>query len=77
LVVVVYEMLTGRHPFVASSGVELDRAIVAGKATPLAALVPDAPPGWQEFFNHALAREVTRRPRAPGDFISMLQSALE
>lgn len=75
LAVVTYEMVTGTHPFEAPSGDELGWAIVAGEATPLAAHVPDVPPGRQEFFDHALAREAT--PSSCGRFISALQRALE
>jgi len=76
LAVVVYEMLTGAHPFAAASGFELERAIAAGEATPLAAHLPATRPSLQEFFDRAFACESTRRPDSPGSFFSQLESTL-
>ena len=77
LAVVAYEMLTGKHPFAAASRFELERAITAGEASPLAAYLPGTRPNWQEFFDRALARDSARRPDSPGSFFSELESKLQ
>lgn len=74
--VVAYEMLTGGPPFAGESSVELLRAIVAGRAIPVAVALPDAPTGWQRFFDRALACDAALRPRSPATFLVELQSAL-
>jgi eukaryotic-like serine/threonine-protein kinase len=62
LTVVAYEMLAGAHPFAGSTTMDLYRAIIEGKAIPLKKRLPEAPSGWQEFFDHALSIKVDPRP---------------
>jgi serine/threonine-protein kinase len=76
LAVVAYEMLAGVHPFVAANTEEWQRTARAGQLTPLAAHLSDAPARCQEFFDHALASDLERRPHSAGMFFSHLQSAL-
>jgi eukaryotic-like serine/threonine-protein kinase len=62
LAVVAYEMLTGIHPFKGPTSLDISNRILAGRATPLRMHLPEAPPGWQHFFNQTLATNVALRP---------------
>jgi hypothetical protein len=68
--VLLWEALTGRHPFWASSPVETARKIEGG-APSLRSLRPDLPPLLVKAIDRALCREPGRRPTA-----SRLASAL-
>jgi serine/threonine protein kinase len=70
LVVVAYEILTGNHPFAASTASDPRHAILAGNGSPLCAHLPDAPPHWQRFFDHALSARVELRPRSELQLLS-------
>jgi serine/threonine-protein kinase len=76
LAVVSYEMLAGKHPFEKPSGGELQRAVLAGRFTPLAESLPEAPARCQDFFAHAFALEPQRRPASADAFLSELERTL-
>jgi hypothetical protein len=62
LAVVAYEMLAGAHPFAGSAVLDVHNAVCSGRATPLHAHLPEAPPSWQHFFDQALSLRVDLRP---------------
>jgi eukaryotic-like serine/threonine-protein kinase len=64
LAVVAYEMLTGVHPFSASTVLDAHNAILTGHATPLRTHLPEAPSSWQLFFDRALATSIESRPNS-------------
>ncbi len=76
LAVVSYEMLTGAHPFAVTDPAQWQSALLAGRFTPLAAHLPEAPARWQEFFARALARQPEQRPGSAQLFFSELERAL-
>ena len=75
LAVITYEMLTGTHPFPATSVGQMQYAIVRGRFTPLSASLPDAPAEWQQFFNRALNPNTSERPQSAKEFVSALHTA--
>ncbi len=76
LAVVAYEMLTGAQPFASTTPAAWQRALLAGRFTPLATHLPDAPARWQQFFARALALEASQRPPSARIFFSELERAL-
>jgi serine/threonine protein kinase len=76
LAVVTYEMLTGAHPFPATSVGQMHHAIVYGRFTPLSTHLPDAPAEWQQFFELALSPKTAVRPQSAKEFVSTLSKAL-
>jgi serine/threonine protein kinase len=75
LAVVAYEMLGGAHPFTGSTASEIRNAILDGRVTPLRTHLPEAPPGWQSFFNRALATDAVFRPESALQLFSSFQEA--
>ena len=75
LAVVVYEMLAGAHPFAGSTALEVHNAVLAGCATPLRAHLPEAPAGWQHFFDQALSAGVESRPQSALQLFSSFAAA--
>jgi serine/threonine-protein kinase len=75
LAVITYEMLTGAHPFPATSVGQMHHSIVSGRFTPLSTLLPDAPAGWQQFFESALNPKTAARPQSAKEFASTLGKA--
>lgn len=75
LAVMTYEMLTGTHPFPATSVGQMHYSIVNGRFTPLSAHLPDAPADWQQFFEQALNAKSAVRPQSAKEFISTLGKA--
>ena len=76
LAVISYEMLTGAHPFPATSVGQMHYAIVSGGFTPLSTHLPDAPAEWQQFFERALSPHTAARPQSAKEFVSDLGKAL-
>jgi eukaryotic-like serine/threonine-protein kinase len=76
LAVITYEMLTGAHPFPATSVGQMHFSIVNGRFTPLATHLPDAPAEWQQFFEQALSPKTGLRPQSAKEFASALGKAL-
>jgi len=75
LAVITYEMLTGAHPFPASSVGQMHYSIVSGGFTPLSTHLPDAPAEWQQFFERALSPKTAVRPQSAKEFVSDLRKA--
>jgi eukaryotic-like serine/threonine-protein kinase len=75
LAVITYEMLTGAHPFPATSVSQMHYAMVSGRFTPLATHLPDAPAEWQQFFEGALNPKAVVRPQSAKEFLSTLGKA--
>jgi serine/threonine protein kinase len=61
--VVLYELLTGRLPFVAETMPELVGMILQSAHTPVAALRPDVPPGLQATIDRCLQKDRNLRQR--------------
>ncbi len=74
--VVAYEMLTGAHPFQATTAAEFHSAILSGRVTPVLTHVSDAPQSWQEFFARALSLDSAQRPASAQELIAELERAL-
>ena len=74
LAVIAYELLTGARPF-AGAGAEWQGALLAGRFTPIAQHLPEAPPRWQEFFARALALEPAPRPNSAREFLAEFEQA--
>jgi tRNA A-37 threonylcarbamoyl transferase component Bud32 len=75
LAVIAYEMLTGAHPFPATSVGQMHHSIVNGRFTPLSTHLPDAPAEWQQFFERALSPKTAVRPQSAKEFVSALGTA--
>jgi len=75
LAVITYEMLTGTHPFPATSLGQMQYSIVNGRVTPLPTHLPDAPAEWQQFFERALNPKTALRPQSAKEFVSTLGKA--
>jgi serine/threonine-protein kinase len=77
LAIVAYEMLTGAQPFAGGvTPADWQVALLAGRFTPVARHLPEAPAQWQEFFARAFALERERRPGSARVFFSALEQAL-
>jgi tRNA A-37 threonylcarbamoyl transferase component Bud32 len=74
LSVIAFESLCGVQPFLGSDFPSLQNAILAASFPPVASLIPEAPPHWQEFFDRALARSEDDRPGSIAEFWADLQS---
>jgi tRNA A-37 threonylcarbamoyl transferase component Bud32 len=75
LAVITYEMLTGMHPFPATSVGQMHHSIISGRFTPLSTHLPDAPAEWQRFFEGALSPKTAIRPQSAREFIFTLRKA--
>jgi len=75
LAVITYEMLTGMHPFPASSVGQMHHSIISGRFTPISTHLPDAPAEWQQFFDRALCPKTAARPQSAKEFVSALGKA--
>jgi len=76
LAVITYEMLTGAHPFPATSVGQMHYSIISGRFTALSTLLPDAPAEWEQFFERALNPKTALRPQSAKEFVSTLAKAL-
>jgi tRNA A-37 threonylcarbamoyl transferase component Bud32/membrane-associated protease RseP (regulator of RpoE activity) len=76
LAVVAYEILTGAHPFQATTAAEYHSAILSGRVTPIPTHVPDSPQSWQEFFARALALDPAARPASAQELLVEMERAL-
>jgi serine/threonine-protein kinase len=59
--VILYEALTGRHPYPGTSVMDVYRAVLAGSLAPPEKVNPDAPPPLAAVCRKALQREKARR----------------
>jgi serine/threonine-protein kinase len=65
---VLYEMLTGRPPFVGDSAVAIAYQHVSETATPPSAIVPGLPKEWDAIVAKAMAKNRTNRYATAGEF---------
>ena len=70
--ITLYEALSGVRPFKARGTVGYLRAHKKGQATPLAEMVPDAPPQLIEVVHHLMARDPSGRPPSAGVALAFL-----
>jgi TolB-like protein/tRNA A-37 threonylcarbamoyl transferase component Bud32/Tfp pilus assembly protein PilF len=71
---ILYELLTGRHPFAAPSAVETMNRILHDVPEPPSRVVPGLPPAIDFVVAKALAREPARRYATAGDLDVDLES---
>jgi serine/threonine-protein kinase len=77
LAVMVYEMLTGAHPF-QNDAEQVWRNVLLGKsATPIHTYLPEAPSTCQDFFSRALAQDPAQRPGSALMLFSELEQVFE
>ncbi|HVP41791.1 MAG TPA: protein kinase [Terriglobales bacterium] len=76
LAVISYEMLSGVHPFAASTIAAVHSAVLEGRYRPLAETLPDAPSSLPGFFAAAFATDRARRPATAGDLLLLLERSL-
>jgi serine/threonine-protein kinase len=75
--VVLYEMLTGRPPFLADNAEQLLRAHLEAVPRPVQALVFWVPPGIAAACEAALAKEPAERPASAGALAAQLRAAAQ
>src|SRR5215472_8698193 len=77
LAVITYEMLTGAHPFPATTVAQMHYAIVHSQFTPISTSThaPDALAAWQQFFERTLNGDPAVRPQSAREFASALGKA--
>jgi serine/threonine-protein kinase len=75
--VVLYEMLTGRPPFVADTVEEVVRAHLEVSPRPVRALAPWVPPRIAQLCEAALAKDPAGRPASAGALAAQLRAAAE
>jgi eukaryotic-like serine/threonine-protein kinase len=75
--VVLYEMLTGRPPFVADTAEQLLRAQLEASPRPLRAQAPWVPPPIAAACEAALAKHPAERPPSAGALAARLRAAAE
>ena len=76
LAVMAYEVLCGVVPFSGDDMSLVQSAILGVNFTPVNDLLPDAPPRWQEFFEHAFAHDEEGRASTVAEFWQGLQDCL-
>jgi tRNA A-37 threonylcarbamoyl transferase component Bud32 len=76
LAVMAYEALCGVVPFSGDDLSLVQTAILGMNFTPVNDHLPDAPPHWQEFFEHAFARDEQGRASTVAEFWQGLQDCL-
>ena len=75
--VVLYEMLTGRPPFVANTAEQLLRAHLETAPRPVRSLVFWVPPGIAAACEAALAKDPAARPASAGALAAQLRAAVQ
>lgn len=70
--VVLFEMLTGAHPFEGNTDFAVQVNIVAGRRRSLTELLPDAPPSVRYLVDVLLAQDRSARPASANDALSLL-----
>ena len=73
--VLVYELLTGRSPFRASSSAETLDRLLHHEPPPLARLRPDLPPDVSELVARLLEKDRERRPRSAAEVVRVLEGS--
>ena len=74
---VLYEMVTGRRPFVGKSRASLIAAIISSEPPPLAALQPMTPPALERVVQRCLAKDPDDRWQSARDVAAELRWILE
>ncbi|UVT21259.1 MAG: serine/threonine protein kinase [Nitrospira sp.] len=77
LAVVMFELLTGRPPFIADNVSALLFAIAHNPHPSLAAIRPDVPPIVKTVLDRALHKDPVQRYRRAGEFATELRSCVE
>jgi predicted ATPase len=72
--VTLYEMLTGRRPFVAQSQAALIHALLHTDPTPVRDRSPDTPPALGVLLDELLAKDPTKRPTSSAAVVERLRS---
>jgi tRNA A-37 threonylcarbamoyl transferase component Bud32 len=75
--VVLYEMLTGRPPFVAGTAEQIIRAHLETPPRPVRTLAPWVPPGIAAACEAALAKDPTDRPASAASLAARLRAAAD
>src|SRR5919201_4949335 len=75
--VVLYEMLTGRPPFVADSAEQIIRAHLETPPRPVRSLAPWVPPGIAAACEAALAKDPADRPASAAALAARLRAAAD
>lgn len=65
--IMMYEALAGRHPFAATSRMELQINILRASPLPLRTRRPDVPPAMEDLINRTLGRTPAERPASAMD----------
>ena len=75
--VILYEMVTGRPPFVGQSPTQVLLAHVSQKPAPPRDSVPDVPPDLEALILRCLAKEPAQRPQDMGQLMAQLKAWME
>jgi eukaryotic-like serine/threonine-protein kinase len=70
--VVLFELLTGTHPFDANTDFALQLNIMQGKRPPLHELLPDAPEPIARLVDALLATDAAQRPASAADAMALI-----
>ena len=77
LAVVTYEMLTGRLPFEAATGLRSCRAAAAESWIHLADPQPELPPGMDSVFEGAFSHDPAKRPAGALVFLNSFEHVVD
>lgn len=75
--VVLYEMITGKNPFLADTPAAVMHNVLSADPPPPSAYRPDLPSSMDAFFRQALAKKPADRFATARDFLTSLLSALQ
>jgi hypothetical protein len=76
LAVIAYEILTGDHPFRASTVAECHKMILAGRVVGFPQHISESAPAVEKFFAAALSPDWKERPSSPTALFAQLKAAL-
>jgi serine/threonine-protein kinase len=74
LAVTLYEAVSGRNPFAASTPVEILQRITSAPIPPARSLRRDCPEALNEFLSSALSRDLRKRPGTAAEFLEDLRA---
>lgn len=72
--VVIYEMVTGKLPFLGKSSVEIMHAVLHNEPIPVMQIVPDLPLRLQQIVEKSMAKEVNQRYQSIRELFNDLKS---
>ncbi|WP_437983301.1 protein kinase domain-containing protein [Sorangium sp. So ce117] len=75
--VITYRALTGRLPFAASGIGELLISVCTDPFPPPSSVVPGLLPGFDGFFEHALAKDPAQRFQSAADFVAAFAAVID